>query len=168
VGHHGGDIRGLTLTFQRPDHVNMDGFNADSPQRGSADQQALIDEMSSSIATLREEVDEKNAEIEALKEERDEQETTVIEALAPLLPRGRAKHDYPANPDDFQEGDLKLSAGNTIVLLDLADEEWARGYVENKPEAVGDFPRAYIETTGVVAQIASGHVSSEEICLSCL
>ena len=154
VGHHGGDIRGLTLTFQKPDHMNMEDFNPDSPgARGN--QQELIDEMSASIATLREQIDEKDAEIESLKLERDEQETTVIEALAPLLPRGRAKHDYPANPDDFQEGDLRFSTGNKIVLLDLSDEEWARGYVENKPESVGDFPRAYIEITGNVAGVGS-------------
>ena len=53
-------------------------------------------------------------------------EATVIEALAPLLPRGTAKHGYPVNPEDMQEGDLKFSSGDTIVLLDLADEEWAR------------------------------------------
>ena len=161
VGHHGGDIRGLTLTFQKPDHMNMGSFNPDSPEvRGN--QQELIDEMSAQIMTLRETIDEKDAEIESLKHERDEQETTVIEALAPLLPRGRAKHDYPANPDDFQEGDLRFSTGNKIVLLDLSDEEWARGYVENKPESVGDFPRAYIEIVGNVSGVGSADEAVNE------
>jgi hypothetical protein len=60
VGHQGGDIRGLTLTFQKPDHINMEDFNPDSPgARGN--QQELIDEMSASIATLREQIDEKDA-----------------------------------------------------------------------------------------------------------
>jgi hypothetical protein len=161
VGHHGGDIRGLTLTFQKPDHVNMENFNPDSPEvRGN--QQELIDEMSAQILALREQIDEKDSEIESLKHERDEQETTVIEALAPLLPRGRAKHDYPANPDDFQEGDLRFSTGNKIVLLDLADEEWARGYVENKPESVGDFPRSFIEIVGNVTGVGSTEEAMNE------
>ena len=47
------------------------------------------------------------------------------------------------------DGDLQFEAGETIVLLDLSDEEWGRGYVENKPEDVGDFPRSFIEITGV-------------------
>jgi hypothetical protein len=34
--------------------------------------------------------------------QRDEQETVVIDTLAPLLPRATAKHNYPANPEDFQ------------------------------------------------------------------
>ena len=142
VGHHGGDIRGLTLTFQRADHVNMGGFNDKSPTQDSRH----VEEMRAEIEELRKEIDSQAEEIASLKEERDEQEATVIEALAPLLPRGVAKHDYPANPDDAEEGDLKFSSGNKIVLLDLADEEWARGYVEGQPELVGDFPRAFINT----------------------
>ena len=35
--------------------------------------------------------------------------------------------------------------GDTIVLLDLADEEGARGYVEGQPELVGAFPRRCCE-----------------------
>ena len=31
VGHHGGDIRGLTLTFQVPDHENWGGFDTNKP-----------------------------------------------------------------------------------------------------------------------------------------
>ena len=31
VGHHGGDIRGLTLTFQRPDDEDWGGFNTNKP-----------------------------------------------------------------------------------------------------------------------------------------
>eukprot|EP01047_Picozoa_sp_COSAG01_P078381 COSAG01_NODE_14466_length_1450_cov_4.282754_3_plen_123_part_01 len=32
-------------------------------------------------------------------------------------------------------------------MLDLSDEEWGRGYVDNKPEDVGNFPRSLIEIT---------------------
>jgi hypothetical protein len=46
------------------------------------------------------------------------------------------------------DGDLQFEEGDTIVLLDLSDEEWGRGYVENKPEDVGDFPRSFIDITG--------------------
>ena len=89
VGHHGGDIRGLTLTFQRSEHVNMAGFNDKSPTQDSRH----VEEMKGEIEELRKEIDSQAEEIASLKEERDEQEATVIEALAPLLPRGVAKHD---------------------------------------------------------------------------
>ena len=128
------------MTFQRADHVNMGGFNDKSPTQDSRH----VEEMRAEIEELRKEIDSQAEEIASLKEERDEQEATVIEALAPLLPRGTAKHDYPVNPEDMKEGDLKFSSGDTIVLLDLADEEWARGYVEGQPGMVGDFPRSFI------------------------
>ena len=131
--------------------LKLEGFNAEN-------QQARIDGMAASIATLREEVDEKNVKNKAQKEQRDEQETRLIEALAPLLPRGPAKYNYPHDPDDFQEGDLTFSVGDSTVLLDLADEDWARGYVENRPEAVGVFPREWIAITpfSVAAAGSSG------------
>ena len=44
----------------------------------------------------------------------------------------------------MEEGDLAFASGDVIVLLDLADEEWARGYVEGRPELVGDFPRSFV------------------------
>jgi len=169
VGEYGGDIRGLTLSFQSMEKPggNFNGFD-DRPgaiQGGGSSiaDQERIQELEADVTELREELDKSREETKTAEAQRDEQETVVIDTLAPLLPRATALHNYPANPDDFQDGDLQFEKGERIVLLDLSDDEWGRGYVENKPEEVGDFPRSFIEITGHTTGVGSAAeaVSSE-------
>ena len=146
VGEYGGDIRGLTLSFQREEKTtgNFDGF-ADQPALGSGGRDEEREaELAATIEDLRAQLDEQIKLVQTRERERDEQETVVIQTLAPLLPRAEAKHDYPEDPEDFQEGDLRFKQGDTLVLLDLSDPEWGRGYVERNEDDVGDFPRSFM------------------------
>eukprot|EP01043_Picozoa_sp_COSAG02_P014439 COSAG02_NODE_595_length_19813_cov_12.215380_17_plen_350_part_00 len=108
IGHHGGDIRGLTLTFQKPD-VALD-------DRPSGSQQELVDEMSGEILRRREHIDARDAEIEALMMRQRGQYTECEHGETGLA-------NLDPNPEQDTQAEFELTAESDRVAEAQSDTE---------------------------------------------
>ena len=67
-----------------------------------------------------------------------QQRRAPVTCPKPNIPKVRAKYDFKPQ----EEGELPLSFGDIIVVLDKSDENWWRGECNGKK---GMFPAPYVE-----------------------